>query len=448
MQHTVDVLVIGSGTAGFTLALACRKGGKQVAVVDDKPFGGTCGRRGCEPEKFLVAATEIVQLSQQMTDVGISPPARIEWPALIRAKFSFTSGVPDRTERSLNSAGVRLFTGTARFISPDEVDIGNGTTIRAGAIVIATGAKTAPLDFPGSELAITCQDFMELSNLPRRILFIGGGCLALSMAHVARVAGASVTILQRGERILKKCDTELAVRVAKSAQALGMNIMTGVTASMAEQLSGALVTYGKAGCTEAFMSEAIVNASGRVADLTELDLEAAEITTRGQGVTVNEFLQSVSNPHVWAIGDACESPFHLSTVADMEAGVAAENILKGNVHRPDYQGVPSVVSTQPPLAQVGLTEQQALQAGIRFRVNRGSMAEWPSSRRIGEKHGYYKVLIQDNGKILGAHIFAHNAAETINIFAMAMKFGLSNSDLLKVLWAYPTDVSDITDMIT
>jgi glutathione reductase (NADPH) len=449
MRHDFDVLVIGTGTAGFTLALACSKAGRKVAVVDSKPFGGTCGMRGCEPEKYLVMAAEVARLSQQMAEIGINPPARVDWPSLIRAKDAFASGVPDRTERAIEAAGIQAFFGMARFISPEEVAVGDDITIRAGAVVIATGAKPARLDFPGGDLVIGTDEFFNLTVLPRRILFIGGGCLAMSLAHAARSAGAAVTILQRGERILKQCDTQMVGRLMKLAQALGINIVTGITASMAERLSGAFVTYGKAGCTEAFMSDLIVNTSGRFAELGSLDLEAGNVGHSGDGVSVNEYLQSVTNPRVWAIGDACASPFHLTSVADMEAEAAAANIVNGKLRRPDYTGVPCVVSSQPPLAWVGMTEQEVLRSGKRFRVNRGPTDDWPSSRRIGEKHGFYKVLIEaDTEKILGAHLFGHNAGETINIFAMAIKFGLSSQDLQRVLWAYPTDVSDIKDMIS
>ncbi|HJV36623.1 NAD(P)/FAD-dependent oxidoreductase [Geomonas sp.] len=448
MQHKFDVLVIGSGTAGYTLALACRKAGLKVAVVDDKPFGGTCGARGCEPEKFLVVAAELVQLSQQMSETGIHPSAQLDWPALVRSVSAFTTGVPDRAERGLESAGVNLFLGSASFVSREVVSVGGGTTVRANAIVIATGAKTADLDFPGADLAITAQDFMELPVVPRRVLFIGGGCLAMALAPVARGAGAAVTILNRGERILKKFDADLAKRLANASKDAGMNIVTGITASMAEKYGGAFLTYGKAGCAESFPSDLIVNTSGRVASLEKLNLRAGEVTASGKGVTVNEFLQSVSNPRVWAIGDACDSPYRLTSVAHMEGDVAAENIINGNVRRPDYSCVPCVVSSFPPIAQVGMTEQQAAEAGIRCKLNRGAMESWPSSRRIGQKHGYYKVLIeQESRKIVGAHILGHNAGETINIFAMAVKFGLTTRDLLDVLWAYPTDVSDIKEMI-
>ena len=450
MQRTVDILVIGTGTAGYTLAMACRKAGRQVAIVDNRPYGGTCAIRGCQPKKYLVEATQVVQLSQQMAKIGIKPAAAIDWPALMRSKTAFTSAVPGRTERVFQKAGIELLYGTARFLAPDVVMICEETVLRPQVVVIATGAQPARLDFPGGELAITSDDFLELTALPQHILFVGGGYIALEFAHVARAAGAAVTILHRGQRILKYFDAELAGHVAESATALGITIVTGTTACRAEKRDhGLFITHGQADCDKGFSSDLIVNTSGRVADLDGLDLEAGGITRSALGVQVNDFLQSISNPLVWAIGDASASPFQLSTVADMEAEVAAENIIKGNVQRPDYQGIPSVVFSEPPLAGVGLTEEQALQAGVRFRINRGSMDSWPSSRRIGQQHAFYKVLLeQDSGKILGAHLFGHNAGEVINIFAMAIKFGLSNHDLKKVLWAYPTNASDLKYMIS
>jgi glutathione reductase (NADPH) len=446
VELTVEVLVIGTGTAGYTLALACREAGRQVAVVDSRPYGGTCGMRGCESEKYLVKTAEVAQLSQQMADRGINPAAGIDWGAMIRSKSSFMSEIPDRTERTFEEAGIKPLFGTAHFVSSGRVAIDDDTMVSAETIVIAAGAKPAPLQFPGSDLVISTEEFLNLQTLPRRILFIGGGCIAVSFAHAARVAGAAVTILQRGERILKQFDAEMVRRLTRSAQDLGINIVTGINASMAEELRGALVTYGAAGCTEAFASDLIVNTTGRVPNLDKLDLERGEVAYTEKGVTVNEYLQSVSNPRVWAIGDVAGTPYHLSTVADMEAEVAAQNILKGKVCRPDYRVVPTVAFAQPPLASVGMTEEQAAASGLRFRINRGSMQAWPSSRRIGQKHGFYKVLVQDNGNILGAHILGHNSTETINIFAMAINLGLSNRDLVKMLWAYPTNVSDLKDM--
>jgi len=448
-MQSFDVVVIGTGTAGYTLALALARAGRRVAIVDRLPYGGTCAMRGCQPKKYLVDAAEVADLTRQMSQIGIHPEAKIDWPALMRSKSAFTDAVPDRTERTLEKAGIRLLHGSARFLGPQELVVGEDERLHGEFVVIATGSKPVPLYFPGAELVSSSDDFLALEALPRRILFIGGGYISLEFAHVARAAGAAVTVLHRGERILKRFDAEVVAHVAQAAHEKGIVIVTGINACSFERYRGALMTYGAAGCTESFVADLIVNGGGRIADLDDLELARGQVERAQRGVAVNGYLQSVSNPRVYAIGDACDSPYQLATVADMQAEVAAHNILNGNEREPDYQAVPTVVFSQPPLAMVGLTEEQALGSGVRFRVNRGTMAGWPSSRRIGQRHSYYKVLIEaDSGRILGAHLFGHNAGEAINIFALAMKFGLSTSDLKRVLWAYPTHVSDLKYMIS
>jgi glutathione reductase (NADPH) len=270
----------------------------------------------------------------------------------------------------------------------------------------------------------------------------------MEFAHVAHAAGAEVSVLQRSNRILKRFDAELASRLYESSLADGITITMGFDVCNVERSGSAFIVHGSAGCGQPVEADLVVNCAGRVPDLDDLDLQAGGVNRSPQGVAVNEFLQSVGNPRVYAIGDACDAGPKLATVADMEAATAAENILNGNSQITDFQGVPSVVFTQPPLAQVGMTEDEAGSSGIRFRINRGSMNAWPSSRRIGQGHSFYKVILEEeSGGILGAHLFGHNAGEAINIFAMAMKFGLSNQDLKKMLWAYPTNVSDLKYMI-
>jgi glutathione reductase (NADPH) len=448
MVKIVDVLVIGTGTAGYTVALALSKAGLQVAVVDNRPFGGTCAMRGCQPKKYLVAAAEVVHLSHQMARIGIQPVARIDWPALMKSKTAFTEAVPGRTEHVFQKAGIEQLHGTARFISVDEVIIGTDLTVRPEHMVIATGSRTALLDFPGAEFAITSDEFLELAQMPRRVVFIGGGYIAMEFAHVAHSAGATVRILQHTNRILKRFDAELVDRLVDASNSIGISVSKGFDTSSLEKTRGTLIVNGGAGGTEAIEADLVVNCSGRVPDLDDLDLEAGKVTRSQRGIEVNSFLQNTGNPRVYAIGDACGAGAQLAPVADMEAAIAAENILNGNIKKPDYLGIPSVLFTQPPLAMVGMTEDVARASGIRFRINRGSMSDWPSSRRIGQEHAYYKVIIEEEGgHILGAHLFGHNAGEAINVFAMAIKFGLSYLDLKKMLWAYPTNVSDLKYMI-
>jgi glutathione reductase (NADPH) len=448
MTREFDVLVIGTGTAGYTLALACREAGRSVSVADNRPYGGTCAMRGCQPKKYLVAAGEVVELAHQMSEIGIHPVAGIDWPALMGSKTAFTSAVPSRTEHDFQEAGIEMFHGTSRFVSPVEIMVGDDTIVRAKHVVIATGARPAPLGFDGEDLLMTSEDFLELPSMPPRVVFIGGGYISMEFAHVARAAGAEVTVLHRGDRVLKNFEPEVVDQLTDAARDFGIRIVTNIQVCAVQRLNGALAIHGNKDCAEVYEADMAFHGAGRAANLDELNLDAGGITHCTRGVIVNEFLQSVSNPSVYAIGDASATPLQLATTADMDANVAAQNILHGNRERADYELVPSAVFTLPPLAGVGITESLAGKSVKRFHINRGTMTGWASSRRIGQKHAFYKVLIEDgSGRILGAHLFGHNAAETINIFAVAMKNGLTARDLKKVLWAYPTYISDIKYML-
>jgi glutathione reductase (NADPH) len=448
MTREFDVLVIGTGTSGYTLARACRQAGRSVAVADNRPYGGTCAMRGCQPKKYLVAAAEVVELAHQMSTIGIQPAADIDWAALMRSKTAFTSAVPGRTEHDFQEAGIEMFHGTAGFASPAEIMVAGDLLVHAKHIVIATGARPAPLGFEGEILVKTSEDFLELTAMPPSVAFIGGGYISLEFAHVARAAGAEVTVLHRGDRVLKNFEPEVVDQLTNSARDFGIRIVTNFQVCGVQQLDGSITIRGNENCADVYQADLAIHGAGRVANLDELNLEAGEITHSPRGVIVNEFLQSVSNPRVYAIGDASATPLQLATTADMDAGVAAENILQGNRQRADYDLVPSAVFTLPPLAGVGMTESQATSSGRHFHINRGPMTGWASSRRIGQKHAFYKVLVENGtGHVLGAHLFGHNAAEAINIFALAMKFGLTAHDLKKVLWAYPTHVSDLKYML-
>lgn len=448
MKISPDVLVIGTGTAGYTLATTCREAGKSVAVVDNRPYGGTCAMRGCQPKKYLVAAAEVAHLAHQMSEIGISPVAKIDWPALMRSKTAFTSAVPGRTEKDFHDAGIEMLHGTARFVSSEEIQVDGDTTVHARHVVIATGARPAPLGFSGEELVATSDEFLDLPEIPRRVVFIGGGYISMEFAHVARAAGAEVTVLHRGDRVLKHFEPEIVDQLTESARDFGITIVTNFQACGVERKDGAFVVSGNLDCGTTYEGDLVVHGAGRVSNIDALDLDAGGVSNSPRGVTVNEFKQSVSNARVYAIGDASATPLQLATTADMDAGAAAENIVHGNQRKADYSGVPSVVFTLPPMAGVGMTEDQAVKSGARFHINRGTMTGWASSRRIGQKHAFYKVILDDDsGRILGAHLLGHNAGEAINIFALAMKFGLTNKDLKRVLWAYPTHVSDLKYMI-
>src|ERR1700732_4731136 len=308
MTRKLDVITIGTGSAASTVASRCREAGWQVAIVDSRPFGGTCALRGCDPKKVLVGAAEAVDWTRRMKGRGIeAAKLRIDWPELMRFKRSFTEPVPKRREEGFAKAGIAAFHGRARFVGPTTVQVGE-ETLEARYVVIAAGEVPADLEIPGAEHLTTSDQFLELNQLPRRILFIGGGYIAFEFAHVAACAGSQVTILQRGTRPLALFDPDLVDLLVERTRELGIDVHLGTEAIKIEESSSQfLVSALASGETSTFQTDMAVPHGGPVPEINDLNLDAAGIEWENRGVRVNEFLQSVSNPSVYSAGDAAAS---------------------------------------------------------------------------------------------------------------------------------------------
>jgi glutathione reductase (NADPH) len=441
MHMEFDVVVLGTGSAALAVAWRCRDAGWRVAVVDSRPFGGTCALRGCDPKKVLVGAAEAVAAARQLAGKGVEGAPRIEWPELMRFKRTFTEPVPKEREESFAKAGIAAFHGRARFVGPAAVRVGE-QELRGRFVVIATGARPAPLGFPGEDLLATNEDFLELDELPRRIAFVGGGYISFEFAHLAARAGAQATILHRGARPLEQFEPDLVARLVEHSRSLGIDIRTGAAVHAVER---GYRVRSAAGEVEA---DLVVHGAGRIADLDDLDLDKAGVQRTPRGVAVDEFMRSISNPAVYACGDAAAGGPKLTPVANADGRVVAANMIEGNHHRPNYAGTPSVVFTIPPLARAGLGEAEARDRGLKFRVNAADTSNWYSSRRIGETVSGYKILIEEpSQRILGAHLLGAEAAEVVNLFAVAIRRGITAPDLKETIFAYPTHSSDLSYML-
>lgn len=450
MANDFDLIVIGAGMAAVSAAHKCAAAGWSIAVIDELLYGGTCALRSCDPKKMLRRGAEIIDAAHLMRGKGIEDDAlRINWRDLVAFKRSFTDKMPSGIESSLQDSGVTTFHGAARFVDRTRVEI-EGARLAARHVLIATGAKPRPIDIPGAEHLTLSDQFMELEALPRRIVFVGGGYISFEFAHIAARAGSEIRIIDRSERPLKAFDPDLVDRLIGRSRAVGIDFCPRTRlVSIGQSEDGYTVTAEVDGAEQEWLADLIVHGAGRVPAVDRLELDKAGIDAGDAGVVVNEHLQSVSNPAVYAVGDAAASPgAPLTPVAVFEGKVAASNLLKGNHRKPDYRGVPSAIFTIPELTRVGLLEAEAKDRGIDVEVRFTDTSGWYSNLRVGETCAAAKVLIdRDSDEIVGAHLLGPEYAEIINFFGFAVRLGLKAADLKKMVAAYPSVGSDLGSLL-
>ncbi len=448
MADEFDLIVLGSGPAATRVANRCAKERWRVAVVDPRPVGGTCALHGCNPKKVLVRAAELVDRARKMHGHGTNlGDAVIDWGDLVRFKRTFTEPVSEGKRQSFEELGIEIIQGGPQFTSPTELNV-DGRRIEAAKILVATGAKPAPLPFEGAEFLTTSDEFMELSQLPKRVTFIGGGYISFEFAHVAVRSGVQVSIIEKG-RPLENFDADLVDCLVNRSQAIGIEVHlhTGVESIQRQSDGTFLVHLSAQESTSQIETDLVVHGAGRVPNLDGLNLDAANVRFDEAGIQVNEFLQSVSNEAVYAAGDVVASKLPpLTPVANYHGRIVAANLFEPNSRRVDDVVVPYAVYTSPSLAAVGLTEAEANRQGIPCVVQQGDWSQFSSMKKVGETHAMYKVLVDDRGRILGAHLLGPEAAETINIFTLAMKLGATVDDFDSTLFTFPSFVADIHSM--
>ncbi len=450
MERKYDVIILGTGTAGRTLAGRARSSGLKFAIIDSREYGGTCPLRGCDPKKVLASASEATDWNNRLIGkgAGTKDPLEVDWPSLIEFKRTFTEGYPREAEKMFTDLGIDMYHGRAYFADENTVVVGENR-LKGEYIFIATGSKPRKLGIPGEEYLTTSEGFMETEKLPQKIIFIGGGYISFEFAHIARRAGSEVLILHRSERPLGPFDSDMVGLLVKASETAGIKILTNnPVASVEKENHGFLVrTEFKTETrseTRTFHADMVVNGAGRVPDIEDLKLGNAGVKAEKKGIIVDKHMQT-SNPHIYAGGDCVAGGMQLTPVATLQGKVAASNILDGNGAEVDYTGIPSAVFTIPVLASVGVN---ASKDSNKYRVIFRDRRSWNTTRRAGTEFAASKVILDEAGdRIMGAHILGPNAEEAINVFAMAIRLNLSVSDIKKVIFTYPTVCSDIPYML-
>lgn len=447
-----DVIVIGTGTAGQTAAYDLAAKGYRVAIAENSPEpGGVCALRGCQAKKWFYETMEIVARSHHLLGKGITEPPGFSWEQVQKEKTRFTSKIPENTIAGLKGSDITFLPGQARFLDASTLRIGK-TDYKTRYVIIAAGAIPAKLPIDGADHLITSDDFLDLTTLPRRIAFIGGGFISFEFAHFAARLGSrtgDIHILEAGDRPMGPFDRDMVAQLVRASEADGIQVRTGVAVSGVSKHDNGYAVHFESG--PALEVDLVVNSAGRVPHLEPLHLDAAGIDASKKGIEVNKAMQT-SNLAVFAIGD-CAKTVMLARVADMEAHVAAKAVMAmengKTLPAMDYTVVPAVLFTYPQLGMVGKTEDALQKENTPYWKSFEIDVNWPTYRRVGMKHAAYKILVDEKGGILGAHFLGDNTTGLVNAFKQAMIDKTSVTKLRDdhIMAPYPSRESDILYML-
>jgi glutathione reductase (NADPH) len=365
----------------------------------------------------------------------------------MRFKRTFTDPVPQARLKTYEDAGIAVLHGQTAFKDPARLIVGSDE-VYAEHIVIASGAQEVHVA-RGDDVLLTSETFLALEQLPETLIFVGGGYIAFEFAHVASRAGARVTILHNDAHPLAGFDPGIVERLLQLARAAGITIETDTPVQSVERSEDGIVVHAGRNGEKAFRAHAGVLAAGRAPNLEHLQLERGNVQRTKKGVDVNDFLQSVSNPRVYAAGDSADAHgLPLTPVAGYTGEIAAENITGGNSRKPGFRGLATMVYTIPPLGSVGLSESQAREQGAQFEIHAGDMSDWYSTRYVAAHAAFYKLLTEKGTrKLLGATVLGPHAEEQINVLSLAIRSSLRADDVADVLFAYPTGASDLEYLV-
>jgi len=385
----------------------------------------------------LVSTIELFTRTRRAGELGIAGAENLslDWGAVIRRKDDIVARWSKGKEATPAKLGIPVLRGRGTFAGLNKITV-DGSNYSAAKFVIATGSKPARPPIPGAELGITSDELIHLKEQPRRLVVVGGGFIGLEFGFALARAGSKVTILQSGSEIGPALDSEIREVLLKAASEAGMTIVTKVKVKAIGPDKTVSAEVNE--LEERFPADAVLLATGRPSNVPPLLPEAAGIALERGAVKINEYLQSVSAPHIYAVGDAAGKHQH-SPVAWYEGPIAARNALRGNQQKVDFSVFPSAVFTIPAIGQVGLTEKEAFNRGLKVKVNKLSYDANPAAGVRQETEGMVKVVYEEGSeRILGVHVIGAHAEDIVQIAAVAIKGGLKKSDVGAMHYVFPT----------
>ena len=444
---TADLCVIGAGSGGLSVAAGAAQMGVRVVLIEKSKMGGDCLNTGCVPSKALLAAAHAAEAQRKAASFGVAAVAPgIDFAAVNAHVHDVIAGIaPHDSVERFEGLGVTVIQAAARFTGRDCVSAGDAQ-VRARRFVIATGSSAfvPPINGLDGVDYLTNENIFDLSVAPTHLVVIGGGPIGLEMAQAHRRLGCRVTLIE-GMAILNKDDPELAAVVRRRIIAEGIDVLEGTKVmAVAKAADGIAVTVEDAGGSRIVEGSHLLVAVGRVANVRDLGLDAAGVDFTPRGIAVDARLRS-SNKKIFAIGDVAGG-YQFTHVAGYHAGIVIRNALFRLPAKADHGAVPWVTYSDPELANVGLTEAEAVKAGRAHTVLRLPFGEIDRARAERATEGFIKAIVGSKGQVLGCGIVGPHAGELILPWVFAVQGKINIGDLASVIAPYPT-LSEITKRV-
>ena len=443
-----DLFVIGAGSGGVRAARVAASHGAKVVIAEEHRVGGTCVIRGCVPKKLLVYASKFAEEFEDSVGFGwTTQKVSFDWTTLIDNKDKEIDRLNKAYIRNLEIAGVELIHERATFVDRNTLHLASGRKVTAKFILIATGALPfVPRHLPGHELAITSNEAFHLPRLPRRIVIVGGGYIAVEFAGIFNGLGVETVLVYRGEQILRGFDDDLRHHLAAEMTKKGIELKTKSDISSIERSGdGVRVTLEN---DERIGAGQIMFATGRIPHTLDLGLDNIGLALNQHGaVPVDAYSQSaVSN--VYAVGDVTNR-VNLTPVAIREGHAFADTVFGGKPTKVDHQLVPSAVFSQPELGTVGLTEAQARATFAKIDIYKTSFRPMKHTLSGRDERMLMKLVVNtETDKVLGCHISGPDAGEMAQLLGIAITCGATKSQFDATLAVHPTASEELVTMHT
>ena len=448
-EFDVDLFVIGGGSGGVRAARIAAGHGARVMLAEEYRMGGTCVIRGCVPKKLLVYASHIHHEIEDAAGFGWTiPSATFDWPTLIANKDKEIARLEAAYTANVEKSGAGIVKTRAVFEDPHTLRLATGEAVRAGHVLIATGgAPNHGLAIPGIEHVISSNEVFHLPALPKRIVIQGGGYIALEFACIFAGFGSDVTLIYRGENILRGFDDDVRAHVRAEMEKEGISIITGNTVDKIEKHGKEFTTHLSNGSSIA--SDQVMFAIGRHPNVANLGLEKAgvAINPNNGGIAVDGFSRS-SVPNIYAIGDVTHR-LNLTPVAIREGQVFADTVFGKRPVEVDHVNVPTAVFSQPEIGTVGLTEAQARAQFSHVDVYKVDFKPIKATMSGRDTRVLMKLVIDGStDRVVGCHIVGDDAAEMIQLLGIAVKMKATKADFDATMALHPTSAEELVTMRT